>query len=63
MKVNIPIMKSDPLVLVTDLTAWEWDEAWRRWKRADAPDEIWYENVTIEGSEENIALILEKLND
>ena len=61
MKVNIPIMKRDPLVLVTDRTEWEWDGS--RWKRLDVPDEIWAENVTLEGSEENIALILEKLKE
>jgi len=60
-KVNIPIMRSDPLVLVTDKTEWEWDGL--RWRRLDAPDEIWAENVTIEGSEENIALILDKLKE
>ena len=58
MKVNIPIMKNDPLVLVTDKTEWAWDGT--RWRRLDVPDEIWAENVTLEGSEENIALVLEK---
>ena len=59
MKVNIPIMKHDPLALVTDETEWEFDG--HRWKRTDVPDEIWAENVTIEGSEENVKLILSKL--
>jgi len=61
MKVNIPFFKHDPLALVTDETEWEWDEHWQRWKRLDAPDEIWVENVTIEGSEENVKAILERL--
>ena len=61
MKVNIPIMKHDPLVLITDKTEWAWNG--HRWKRLDVPDEIWAENVTIEGSEENVRLILEKLEE
>ena len=61
MKVNIPIMKADPLMLVTDKTEWEWDGS--RWKRLDVPDEIWAENVTRDGSEENVKLILSKLED
>ena len=62
MKVNIPIMKSDPLVLVTDETEWEWDEERGRFRRLDAPDETWAEMVTIEGSEENIKIVLERLS-
>ena len=63
MKVNIPIMKHDPLALVTDETEWEWNEQEGRWKRLDAPDEEWVEIVTLEGSEENVAHILKKLKD
>jgi len=61
MKVNIPISKNDPLALVTDETEWEWDDAGQRWRRLDAPDEAWMEMVTLEGSEENIKIILGRL--
>ena len=61
MKVNIPVLKYDPLVPVTDKTEWAWDGS--RWKRLDVPDEIYVENVTIEGSEENVKLILSKLEE
>ena len=59
MKVNIPIVKSDPLMLITDETEWVWTGI--RWKRNDVPDETWFEMVTIEGSEENVKIILERL--
>ena len=61
MKVNVPIMRSDPLALVTDKTKWVWDG--HRWHRLGVPDEIWAENVTIEGSEENVKFILSKLEE
>ena len=61
MKALMPMLKTDPLMLVTDEAKWEWDEEWKRWKRNDVPDEIWTEMVTIEGSEENVKIILEKL--